>query len=649
MGSGTPWKLPKARAKGSPYFSRNQISKVLHQVGVLLELNGANPFRTRSYFNGSRTISNLNDDLGDIINTGKLTELKGIGKGLGSSIRRAVLDGEWVEDWIELFESTPNGLIEMLGIPNLGPKRIKLLNEKLGISNIAELQISCEKHEIEELDGFGKKSQQKIIDGIQLLKRFNARRRLDIGLLYGNALKNLIGNIDHVEKIELAGSARRRKESIGDLDLVVGAEIKFHETISNSILSLPGIADVKGAGGSKISVILDTSIFENKFNLGNIDDGVLEAIGGDEYEKMEASGTIDAQIRLVSLNMFPFTLAYFTGSKEHNIRMRQRALDRGLKLNEFGLIPLDKIENKVGIEAAKYSLEAKSEKDIYKMLDLPYIVPELREDLGEIEEGEKNNLPELVTSNSLLGAFHNHTTLSDGEATLEQMSDAARKLNWKYLGISDHSQSLKIANGLSPQELIAQGDIIKKYNSEWKQSNTNFRVFHGVESDILENGKLDYKNEILETLDYVVASVHAIRKWKNRDEAENTEDLFNAIENKYTTMLGHPTGRIIQGREGYEVDMHAIIRRMGELNQEGIFKAIEINASPYRLDLDWRLCKFAKMCGVPISINPDAHDISGLKDVKFGTYIARKGWLEKSDIINTKDSIEVMELFSKRG
>lgn len=649
MGGGSVWKLPKARSKGVPYFSRNQISTVLHQVGVLLELNGANPFRTRSYFNGSRTISNLNENLGEIIASGRLRELKGIGKGLGGSIEKAVLEGEWAEDWIELFENTPNGLIEMLGIPNLGPKRIKLLNETLGISSIKELQSSCENQEIEELEGFGKKSQQKIIDGIQLLKRFNSRRRLDIGLMYGNALKHLISNIKHVEKIELAGSARRRKESIGDLDLVVGAKIEFHEKISNSILSLPGIADIKGAGDSKISVILDTSIFENEFNLGNVDDGVLEAIGGEEYEKMEASGTIDAQIRLVSLDMFPFTLAYFTGSKEHNIRMRQRALDRGLKLNEFGLIPLDKIDDEIGIKAAKYSLKAESEKEIYKILDLPYIVPELREDLGEIEEGEKNNLPNLITSNSLLGAFHNHTTSSDGEATLEQMSEAAQNLNWKYLGISDHSQSLKIANGLSPEELIKQGEIIKKYNSEWELKNKDFKIFHGVESDILDNGKLDYKDEILETLDYVVASVHAIGKWKNRDEADNTEDLFNAIENKYTTMLGHPTGRIIQGREGYEVDMHAIIRRMGELNQEGVFKAIELNASPYRLDLDWRLCKFAKMCGVPISINPDAHDITGLKDVRFGTYIARKGWLEKSDILNTKDSIEVMELFSKRG
>ena len=649
MGGGGVWKLPKPRAKGAPYFSRNQIATILHQVGVLLELNGANPFRTRSYFNGSRTISTINENLGEIIASGRLMELKGIGKGLGNAIQRAVLEGEWAEDWIELFETTPNGLIEMLGIPNLGPKRIKLLNEKLDITNISELQISCENEEIEKLEGFGKKSQQKIIDGIQLLKRFNARRRLDIGLLYGNALKHLISNIKHVERIELAGSARRKKESIGDLDLVVGAEPIHHEKISDSILSLPGIADIKGAGDSKISVILDTSIFENEFNLGHVDDEVLEAIGGEEYEKMEASGTIDAQIRIVPLNMFPFTLAYFTGSKEHNIRMRQRALDRGLKLNEFGLIPLEKSGEKVGLEAAKYSLKANSEKEIYKILDLPYIVPELREDLGEIEEAEKDNLPDLITADSILGAFHNHTNLSDGEATLEQMADAAQSLNWKYLGISDHSQSLKIANGLSPEDLIKQGEVVKKYNSEWDKNNTDFRIFHGVESDILENGKLDYSNEVLEKLDYVVASVHAISKWNNREESENTEDLICAIENKYTTMLGHPTGRIIQGRNGYDVDMHEIIRKMGEMNKEGIFKAIELNASPYRLDLDWRLCKFAKMCGVPVSINPDAHDVAGLKDVKFGTHIARKGWLEKSDILNTKNSLEVAELFSKRA
>ena len=224
MGGGGVWKLPKPRAKGSPHFSRNQIATALHQVGVLLELRGANPFRTRSYFNGSRTISTLNEDFGEIVVSGRLLDLKGIGKGLAAGITKAVLDGEWAEDWIELFETTPSGLIEMLGIPNLGPKRIKLLNEELEITNILELQESCEAGEIEGLTGFGKKSQQRILDGIKLLKRFNARRRLDIGLLYGNALKNLISKIPNVEKIELAGSARRKKESIGDLDLVVGAE-----------------------------------------------------------------------------------------------------------------------------------------------------------------------------------------------------------------------------------------------------------------------------------------------------------------------------------------------------------------------------------------------------------------------------------------
>lgn len=648
MGGGGVWKLPKPRAKGPPHFSRNQIATALHQVGVLLELRGANPFRTRSYFNGSRTISTLNEDFGEIVASGRLLDLKGIGKGLGAGITKAVLDGEWANDWIELFETTPSGLIEMLGIPNLGPKRIKLLNEELEITNIIELQESCEAGDIEELNGFGKKSQQRILDGIKLLKRFNARRRLDIGLLYGNALKNLISKISNVEKIELAGSARRKKESIGDLDLVVGADIIHHESISNSILSLPGIADIKGAGDSKISLILDTSIFENEFDIGNVDEGVLEAIGGEDYEKMEASGTIDAQVRIVPTNMFPFTLAYFTGSKEHNIRMRQRALDRNLKLNEFGLIPIDQIGELKGIEAAKFSLNANSEEDIYKILDLPYIVPELREDLGEIEAAELNNLPELISINSIKGAFHNHTTLSDGEATLEQMADAAQKLNWEYLGISDHSQSLKIANGASPEDLLEQGKLIKKYNLEWQNSNKRFRMFHGVESDILEEGKLDYSDEVLKELDYVVASVHAISKWKNRDESDNTEDLMRTIENKFTTMLGHPTGRIIQGRDGYEVDLHAIIQRMGEINKEGVFKAIELNASPYRLDLDWRLCKYAKMCGVPVSINPDAHDIVGLKDVRYGAHIARKGWLENSDVLNTKNSKEIIKLFNKR-
>ena len=580
-------------------------------------------------------LGGLTQDLGELVASGELFELKGIGKGLGSALSQAIGEGRWPDDWIALHQDTPEGMIEMLGIPGLGPKRIKIMNQELGVDSIATLREAAEDDSIAGLKGFGAKSQQRMLDGIELLARFRSRRRLDIGLKYGEAFEQRIANIPGVQKAQLAGSARRRKDTIGDLDLVVGVEDKDKESVSNAILQLPGIADIKGAGDSKISLILDTSIFDENFSIGHIDTNVLDAIGGDDYEQLEAGGTIDAQVRLVSLEVFPFTLAYFTGSKEHNIAMRQRAIDRGLRLSEFGLIPEKDAGDLKGMAAAEFSLSAVDENEIYQHLELDWVTPELREDTGEILAAESANLPQLIVQSDIKGSLHNHTTLSDGEASLEQMADAARKIGWNWLGLADHSPTLKIANGASAEDLLAQGQLIKRYNSEWAEQGVDFRLFHGVESDILEGGKLDHPDDVLAELDYTVASVHAMNKWKGRDEQTNTEELMKCIDHPSTTILGHPTGRILQGRDGYEVDMFAIIEYMAEYNKNGEMKAVELNASPYRLDLDWRLCKFAKTNEVPVIINPDAHSIRGLGDIAYGVMAARKGWLESGDVLNS--------------
>ena len=592
-------------------------------------------FRVRSYQNASRMLGGLTEDLGELVTTGRLFEMKGIGKGLGSALTQAIMDGKWPSDWVELHSSTPQGLIEMLGIPGLGPKRIKLMNEELGVDSVASLKEAATDGLIAPMKGFGKKSQQRMLDGIELLARFRARRRLDVGLMYGEAFQSKISSIEGVLKAQLAGSARRRKETIGDLDLVVAVEDEHHESVAEAILSLPGIADVKGAGDSKISLILDTSIFDGGFTVGHIDPNVLDAIGGEDYEQLESGGTIDAQVRLVTPEVFPFTLAYFTGSKEHNIAMRQRAIDRGLKLNEFGLIPDAKAGDLKGMAAAKFSLQASNEEEIYRHLELDWVTPELREDTGEIAAAESSALPELLTGLDIRGALHNHTTLSDGEASLEEMADTARKMGWNWLGIADHSPTLKIANGASAEDLLEQGETIRRYNASWAEEGTDFRLFHGVESDILEGGKLDHPDDVLSQLDYTVASVHALSKWKARDELQNTEELMQCIDHPSTTVLGHPTGRILQGRDGYEVDLFAVLEHMAEHNEEGRLKAVELNASPYRLDLDWRLCKHAKGLGVPVIINPDAHSIRGLADISYGVMAARKGWIEPHDVLNS--------------
>lgn len=325
--------LPKPRGDAAPYFSRNQISKVLHQVGVLLELDGANVFRIRSYQNGSRTLGTMSQDLWDLVQRKELINIKGIGKGLAGAISDSMTTGNWPDDWIRLHEETAPGLIEMLGIPGMGPKKIQKLNQEFGVESIQELKDVALEGRISSLPGFGAKSQQKILDGIDLLARFRSRRRLDIGLMYGLAFEAKISEIENVNRATLAGSARRRRSTIGDLDIVVSADLEHHAGISKEILSLPGIADVKGAGDSKISLILDTSLFMEEFTVGHIDKNVLDAIGGAEYEQLESGGTIDAQIRIVEPHIEPFTLAYFTGSKEHNIVMRQKAIDKGLTKN----------------------------------------------------------------------------------------------------------------------------------------------------------------------------------------------------------------------------------------------------------------------------------------------------------------------------
>ena len=641
--AGGSFALPKPRPSGPPYFSRNQVANVLHQVAVLLELQGANVFRVRSYQNASRMLGSLSEDLGELVASGEIYDMKGIGKGLGSALTQAITEGRWPDDWVDLHTKTPPGLIEMLGIPGLGPKRIKLMADELGVDSVAALKEAALNNEIAPMKGFGAKSQQRMLDGIELLSRFRARRRLDIGLRYGEAFQRKIAALDGVHRATLAGSARRRKDTIGDLDVVVSVDEDDHEDVANAILNLAGIADVKGAGDSKISLILDTTIFDESFTVGHIDPNVLDAIGGDDYEQLEAGGTIDAQVRLVPPHVEPFTLAYFTGSKEHNIAMRQRAIDRGLRLNEFGLIPEAKAGDLKGMEAAVHSLAAADEAAIYAHLDLAYVPPELREDMGEVVAAETRTLPNLIETHHVKGSLHNHTTLSDGEASLEVMADTAQKMGWNWLGIADHSPTLKIANGASAEDLLKQGRTIKQYNAEWAEQGVDFRLFHGVESDILEGGKLDHPDDVLGELDYVVASVHAMTKWRGRDEHENTEEMLRVIDHPATTVLGHPTGRILQGREGYEIDLFAVLEHMAEHNEEGRLKAVELNASPYRLDLDWRLCKHAKGLGVPVAINPDAHSVRGLSDIAYGVMTARKGWIEPDDTLNAMTGAELTQ------
>jgi len=622
--------LPKARSEGPPFITKSQIVTVLEQVGVLLELDGANQFRVIAYQNASRALASLEEDLLTVVREERITDVKGIGKGLGGLISEAVLEGSWGE-LLSLYERIPPGLMEIVGIPGLGPKRARTLYEEIGVDSVESLKAACEMGHIAPLSGFGEKSQQKYLEGIELLRRYQGRSRMDVGLLYGQALEERVSTIPGVIRAELAGSARRRRETIGDLDIVVGAEPGDHDSVIEAILAFPGIAEVKGHGESKVSLILEADM-----------------LGGDGGRGSDA--TIDAQIRIVAPATFPFTLAYFTGSKEHNIRMRQTAIDRGLRLNEFGLFPGEAAGDAIGLEAAKHTLECVDEADIYRHLGMSWVPPEMREDMGEMEAAAEGGtgLPTLIEPSDIKGALHNHTVASDGTATLEEMAHAAMELGWEYLGIADHSEVLNIGGrqiGVSAADVPGQAESIRALNEQWRDSNTDFRLLHGSECDILVDGSLDYPEEVRNSLSHVVGSVHALGSWRGRDEIANTEALIRAVEDPTFTILGHPTGRILQGREGFPVDMHAVLRRMGELNSEGELKAVEINASPYRLDLDWRLCKYAKEQGVPICINPDAHDTDGLRNFWFGVQVARKGWLGAADVLNTRSGADIEDLF----
>ena len=637
------WSLPKARSEGPPFITKSQIVTVLEQAGVLLELDGANRFRVIAYQNASRALASLEEDLLIVVNEERITEVKGIGKGLGALITEAVLEGSW-GGLASLYERVPPGLMEIVGIPGLGPKRARTLYEELGVDSVESLKAACEMGHIAPLSGFGDKSQQKYLDGIELLRRYQGRSRMDVGLLYGQALEERVSAIPGVIRAELAGSARRRRETIGDLDIVVGAKPEDHNSVIEAILAFPGIAEVKGHGESKVSLILEADMLGGTGGHGSVDVQLAETL-----RERSSDATIDAQVRIVAPVAFPFTLAYFTGSKEHNIRMRQTAIGRGLRLNEFGLFPEEAAGDSIGMEAAKHTIECSDEADIYGHLGMSWVAPEMREDMGEIEAAAEGGvgLPVLIEPSDIKGALHNHTVASDGTATLEEMAEAAMNLGWEYLGIADHSEVLNIGGrqiGVSATDVPGQAESIRALNEQWRDSGTDFRLLHGSECDILVDGSLDYPDEVRNSLSHVVGSVHALGSWRGRDEIANTEALIRAVENPTFTILGHPTGRILQGREGFPVDMHAVLRRMGEINAEGELKAVEINASPYRLDLDWRLCKYAKEQGVPVCINPDAHDTAGLRDFWFGVQVARKGWLSAADVLNTRSGAQMESL-----
>jgi DNA polymerase (family 10) len=559
--------------------TRDQVIDVLERIALLLELQGENPFKVRAYHNGARALEMLEDDLGTLVREDRLKGIPGIGEALREKITTLVTTGK-LPYYDELVAQFPPKLFELFDVPGLGPKKIKALYEKLKVASLADLEKACKDGKVAGLDGFGAKTQEKILHALATLEQGAGRHLSSVA---AHAAATLLDDLrSHPDAIRLSagGSARRRNETVHDIDIIVST--KKPAAISRAFREHPLVDRVLSAGDTKSSVMLKNGL--------------------------------QADLRVVTDEEYPFALMYFTGSKEHNIVLRGLAQDRGWTLNEYRLAPVKK-------GAAKIP-KIRDERDIYEMFGFDYIEPELRENRGEFEAAAKHKLPDLVKLEQLRGTFHNHTRASDGRATLAEMAAAAIDLGFEYLGIADHSKASFQANGLDPARLKKQIAEIKALNKDFD----GFRLFSGTECDILKDGELDFSDSVLDQLDYVVASVHSSF---TLGEAEMTKRLIRAMENPHVTMLGHMTGRLLLKREPYAVNIPAVIDAAAET---GTF--IELNADPHRLDMDWRWWRLAKEKGVKCVVNPDAHSTEGLQNLYFGIGAARKGWLTKSDVVN---------------
>lgn len=581
-------------------MDKQTIAHLLDEMGLLLELQGENLFKIRSYHNAARALENLSEDLGIVIQQNRLREIPGIGLHMAEKIKTLFKTGKLLA-YENLKKSIPKGLIELLHVPGLGAKKVRVLYYTLNISNLKELKNAALQGKIAELKGFGKKTEQNILNNLNQIKVYGKRMLWWKALPIVEMLESSLEQLKSIQKFEFAGSFRRKLETIGDLDLVIASSEP--EKIMEWVCQQPWIEKILSKGITRSSICLKMGI--------------------------------QVDIRIVPQEQFSSTLIYFTGSKEHNIHLRKRANALGWSLSEYGLAPLKEHGKKTPLPT-DLKKKTVTEKQIYRFLGLDFIPPELREDQGEIEAAEKGTLPHLIEETDLQGVFHCHTTDSDGHHTLEEMIFAAQRLNWKYIGISDHSKSSYQANGLNETRLFNQIDHIETLNRSKKFTPY---IFAGLECDILTNGQLDFSNSVLKELDFVIVSIH--RSFQMQ-EKQMTERLIKAIEHPYSTMIGHLTGRLLLKREPYAINTTKVI---DACIANG--KIIELNAHPMRLDMDWRLWHKAIEKGLKCSINPDAHSQEDLLYYRIGVNCARKGWMRKEDVLNTFSLAKVKAFLKK--
>jgi len=575
-------------------MTKSQIAEVLEEIATLLELKDENPFKIRAYANAARSLETFGGNLSDLQDEEALAKIPGIGKAIAAKVKELAGTGK-LKYLEELRAEFPAAILELFSISGLGAKKIKALYEQLHISSIEQLREACESGRVARLPGFGETTQAKICTAIEQRAKHSGYFQFGQIAAETESLRRDLAAHPDALQVDVAGSYRRRREIVRDVDLVVAT--KKPAAITEFFIKHALAESIIAQGPTKTSVRLRSGI--------------------------------QCDLRVVTSAEYPFALNYFTGSKEHNIEMRSRALQRGWTLNEYRLarLPPDpKAKKARGGRAIKRPTvkipTVRDEADLYRALGLDFIPPELRENCGEFEAAEKHSLPRLIEQDNLRGTFHCHTVASDGHNSLEEMASAAQKLGLEYLGIAEHSKSSIQAHGIDAAKLRAQVAAIRKMNKKFD----GFRLFAGVECDILRDGTLDFDDEILAELDFAVASIHSVF---NLSEAEMTKRIIRAMENPFITILGHLTGRLLLKRDPYLVDIPAVLEAAAATGTW-----IELNAAPKRLDLDWRWWPLAKQQGVKCVINPDAHRTERLQDLWFGVGIARKGWLTKSDVMN---------------
>jgi len=567
----------------------SDVASMFTELADILEIEGANPFRVRAYRNGARAVGGMSYSLRDLVHQNEdLTKYPGIGQELAAKIKEIVDTGS-LSALEEARQRVSPDLVSLLHIQGLGPKRVKALHDKLGVNSLSDLQQAAAEGKVAALSGFGTKTQESILEEIERFQGVEKRYKLAVVEDVAATLSRHLEQQNGVQEVQVAGSFRRRKETVGDLDILVTGNRS--DEAMQALVNYEDVRQVLAHGQTKSSVIMKNGL--------------------------------QVDLRFVDQNSFGAALHYFTGSKAHNIAVRRLALDRELKINEYGVY---QEEQKVAGE---------SEEDVYARVGLPYIVPELREDRGELEAAADDRLPELIQKKDLGGDLHVHTKATDGKNTLQELVQAAWEMGYEYLGITDHTRNLSMVGGLDEYRLMEQMEEIEALNSRL----SGITLLKGSEVDILKDGSLDLPDWVLQKLDFCVCSVHTVF---NLSREKQTQRILRAMDNPNCSILGHPSGRLIGSRQAYDVDMERILQGAGE---RGCI--LELNSQPDRLDLDDVYCKAAKELGVKIAISSDAHQVGNLGLIRFGVDQARRGWLEAPDVVNTRTLGKLKKYFKR--